>query len=83
MIKDLKKRYPQWFFTIGWSSIVLVTFDGEIEKLDVTALDKQVDFPHWLAMNAVQNVEKLTESSYKLMKLAYRDVFIAFLDFET
>ena len=56
----MKIRHPQWFFPIGLSSVVLQRYDGEIEKLDVTALDKQIEFPHWIAINAHKRVEQLT-----------------------
>jgi hypothetical protein len=39
LIKKLKKTHPEWFQSVGMSSLVVKRYDGDISKLDITSAE--------------------------------------------
>lgn len=39
LIKKLKKTHPEWFQSVGMSSIIVKRYDGDVAKLDITSAE--------------------------------------------
>ena len=48
LIKKLKKKYPQLFFDIGMSNVLLKRYDGELLKLDVADSSERLNFNRFI-----------------------------------
>ena len=64
------------------SSMVLVRYDGFIQKLDLseTPIDK---YAWWISVKSAKPVDQLNEAAYQLTQAAGLPILILFMDFQS
>ena len=63
-IKKMKKLHPSWFYPVGYSCMVLIRYDGKMEKMDLTSNMLPVDYPMWLSLKSTKTVDVLNGGAY-------------------
>ena len=63
LIAKLKKKHEHFFFQVGMSSMVLVRYDGFIQKLDLS--DSPINkYNWWINAKSTKPVDQLSEAVY-------------------
>jgi len=55
VIREMKKQHPGYFFTIGVSCIVLIRYDGKVEKLSLS--ENLPDLKVWINLKSTKMVD--------------------------
>ena len=82
LIAKLKKKYEHLFFDVGMSSMVLVRYDGFIQKLDL-ADSPITQYNRFINTKSMKPVEELTEAAYQITEAASMPMMMLFMDFES
>ena len=65
LISKLKKKHEHLFFDVGMSSMVLVRYDGQIQKLDL-ADSPITEYNRFINTKSMKPVEELSEAAYQI-----------------
>ena len=82
LVAELKQTHKHLFDYDTMSSMVLVRYDGFIQKLDLseTPIDK---YAWWISVKSAKPVDQLNEASYQLTQAAGLPILILFMDFQS
>lgn len=80
-IRKMKKLHADWFPNVGLSVIVLIRYDGKVEKLDLAELTQWI--PNWISDKTTKTVDEMNDGAFQLSDLAQRQTFCIFVDFKS
>lgn len=69
-IRKMKKLHADWFPNVGLSVIVLIRYDGKVEKLDLAELTQWI--PNWISDKTTKTVDEMNDGAFQLSDLAQR-----------
>ena len=84
IVKEYKKLYNfKWFSEVSSNSIVMFKKDRNKSENIVKFYDlnTETNIPkNWISENSIENLEELSGSTFKIITLLRRSIFIAFLN---
>ena len=88
LIDKMKKKYAHLFFDVGMSSMVLVRYDGHIQKLDLATVDLKdtpdiyIKYNHFINAKSTKPVDEISEAVYQTTASARLPMLVMFMDFK-
>ena len=81
VIKEVKQKHANYFFGVGMSTIVLVRYDGKVEKIDL-AENLGFDLKVWLNHKSTKMVDEFNADAQHIMHLSGMNMFLIFVDYD-
>lgn len=82
LIKKMKRKHPDWFEKVGFSSLVLKRYDGRIVKFDITSGDK-LEYANWINKSSMKPVEEYSNVVQRQYEMLRQPILMAFTDSST